>query len=177
MQFIHVQNFEKTQHYRYRNPPWIKQYKSLYDSQVFRALTLEHQAIYAHLQIIASRYGNQIPYDVPKLKELIGLPASKRLNLKPLIDANFIKVTNGAAEGTDGLPGTPEELFIWVVDYFRRYHSEFGWSYETPPIDPRIEKAVQAAGGWERVAALRKNEKDITFMRRDFLAYFKRRTE
>lgn len=168
MKFIHVANFEKLQHYKFRNPPWIKLYKTQFGSKEFRELPLDAQAILTHLQVIASTCGNRIPYDVPWLRGKIGLPRKRKLDLSPLINGNWITVTNGAST-----LGTPAELWDYVLEYHAHYSSEFGWQYDAPEIDPRVERAVLSIGGWQRIADLKRRPKDAKFAKREFIDYFK----
>lgn len=164
--FIHVSNFEQQQHYKFRNPPWIKLHKKQFKSREFLALSLECQAIFTHLQILASEFSNQIPLEPEWLKRKLG--TTRRLNLQPLLKAKLITISNG-----DGPIGNPGELWNYVTSYYMKYRTDFGWLYDAPPMDARIEKAVVSIGGWGRIGYMVEHPKDAAFARREFIDYFK----
>lgn len=95
MQYIHIRHWEKTQHYKFRNPPWIRLYVEILDKydengriKKFRKMTDSAKLTFLMLLCLGSRFKNNIPYENNKnLKELLGV---KSLNLSNLIDAEYI---------------------------------------------------------------------------------------
>lgn len=88
MQFFQVKNFDKFQHYKERNPPWIKVHRSIFDDYEFECL---HDASKLHLMLIwvlASQCDNKIPADPEWLKRKLGV--NGKIDLKPLIDKGFL---------------------------------------------------------------------------------------
>lgn len=63
-QFLSVKNFERYQHYKDRNPPWIKLYWDLLSDEDFVRLDLQNRGLYCLCLLLASRHNNRIPYDV-----------------------------------------------------------------------------------------------------------------
>ena len=61
--YFSVKNFERFQHYKTRNPPWIKLYYALLDDPEFVALSTIHRSYYMMLLLIASRQNNIIRND------------------------------------------------------------------------------------------------------------------
>lgn len=51
---IRVRNWEKFQHYRHRNPPWIKLHRSVLDDDVFQSLMGDDAKLLINLWLIAS---------------------------------------------------------------------------------------------------------------------------
>ena len=88
MQYLSVKNFEKYQHYKHRNPRWIKLYYSLLDDADFLALPDAAQLSYFKLLLIASRTDNRITSEPSYLKRVTR--SRKVLDLKPLFDAGFL---------------------------------------------------------------------------------------
>lgn len=63
IRFYRVRDFEKLQHYKNRNPPWVKLYRELildYEFQQYDEVTRFHSIA---LLILASTTGNKIPND------------------------------------------------------------------------------------------------------------------
>lgn len=58
MAYISIRNWEKYQHYKDRNPPWIKCYTHLLDDDDFLDLSMAERALWIMLLLRASRNGN-----------------------------------------------------------------------------------------------------------------------
>jgi len=63
MEYLMVKNFENYQHYKDRNPAWIKLYNSLLDDYEFCHLPDVSKWHMVGIFLLASRYQNRIPYD------------------------------------------------------------------------------------------------------------------
>ena len=90
MNYIEIKNWEKYQHYKNRNPPWIKLHNSLFDDYDYASLPDDSKLLLISLFLLASRTNNKIPYDVEWIKSkavLIGKP-----NIEPLLDNGFLTV-------------------------------------------------------------------------------------
>ena len=95
MKYIHIRNWEKTQHYKKRNPPWIRLYVEILDKydkdgviKKFRKLPDSAKITLLLLLCLSSRFQNNIPYDGDReLKNMLGV---NTLNLNPLVDSNYI---------------------------------------------------------------------------------------
>lgn len=86
--FLAIKSFEKFQHYRDRNPPWIKLYTALLDDAAFLALPETAQAQLVKLWLLAARMGHPLPNNAKLLSGKIGTP--KVFHLDALIAAGFI---------------------------------------------------------------------------------------
>lgn len=89
MQYLSVKNFEKYQHYKRRNPPWVKLYYALLDDFGFLALPERAQLLYVKLLLIASRTANQIPADVAYLSKVCRSKVLRQ-TVESLIGASFV---------------------------------------------------------------------------------------
>jgi hypothetical protein len=90
MDYFSVKNWEKHQHYKDRNPPWIKLHKDLLHDYEFTCL---QDASKLHLMLIwllASQMDNKIPADSKWLKN--ALHVDEDINLKALSDAGYIDI-------------------------------------------------------------------------------------
>jgi hypothetical protein len=122
--YIKVKNFEQFQHYRERNPIWIKLYYSTLDD-----------------------YENRIPYDLAWIAKKLAL--TDRVKLEPLINAGFITIcdaSNGLASCQQN--DTPEKETEKETDRVRESDLLFELAWQAYPKrsnNPR--KAAKA--GWD----------------------------
>ncbi len=90
MNYIKIIGWEKFQHYKHRNPPWIKLHTSLLDNEEFECLQDASKLLLICLWLFAARKGNgEIPANISYLQKK--LPVRKPIKLQPLIDAGFIE--------------------------------------------------------------------------------------
>jgi hypothetical protein len=88
MRYLRVKNWQEFQHYKDRNPPWIKLHRALLDDYEFARL---QDASKAHLMLIwlfASQKNGAIPEDPAFLKKKLGL--EKEPNLELLINQGLL---------------------------------------------------------------------------------------
>src|SRR4051812_24213953 len=111
--FLAVKGFRKFQHYRDRDPVWIKLYTNLLIDAAFLQLPEVAQAQLMKLWILASQLGNPLPNNPKLLAGKIG--TSGKFHLAAIIDAGFLIATDDPSEesasnsGKDPL-AEPEEV-------------------------------------------------------------------
>lgn len=106
-QFLVVKNFERFQHYKDRNPPWIKfHYATLSDYEV-TSLSDAAQGQLFKFWLLASRYDNLIPYDLKWLKREI--KANGPLQLKELLASGLLAISEQGASAPLDLTRSREE--------------------------------------------------------------------
>ena len=91
MDYIEIVNWDEFQHYKERDPPWIKLYNAVLNKYEFRCLHDDSKLLLFALWLIASRTKNKTPYDLNYIKEQSGVhkrPTSDRI--QELIAAEFI---------------------------------------------------------------------------------------
>ncbi len=88
--YLRVRNFDQFQHYKERNPIWIKLYCSLLDDYDFAQLPDETKFHAIGLMLLASRLNNKFPDDEPWLRAKIN--AEKRIDLEKLLEIEFLEV-------------------------------------------------------------------------------------
>ena len=96
MIYLRVKNWSEFQHYKDRNPPWIKLHRALLDDYEFARL---QDASKAHLMLIwlfASQRDGHIPNDPAFLKKKLGL--EKEPNLQSFIDQGLLIQEQNACE-------------------------------------------------------------------------------
>lgn len=95
MPYLRVKNWEEFQHYKDRNPPWIKLHRALLDNYDFCSLK-DHQK--AHLMLIwihASQNNGLIPHDAKFLERKL---SCNGLDLDILIASGFLSVEQAASK-------------------------------------------------------------------------------
>lgn len=87
-EWLCVKNWMRFQHYKHRNPPWIKLHRSLLDDYEFSCL---QDASKAHLMLIwvfASGHDGKVPNDPAYIQNRLGL--SELPDVQILIDKGFL---------------------------------------------------------------------------------------
>jgi len=94
--YLRVSNFDALQHYKDRNPIWIKLYCSILDDYDFAQLPDETKFHAVGLMLLASRLNNKFPADEVWLRAKIN--AEKEINLNLLLEIQFLEVA-GSEKG------------------------------------------------------------------------------
>ena len=93
MSYISIKNWEKFQHYKNRNPPWIKLHRDLLRDYDFSCLQDASKLHLMLLWLLASQLDNKIPNDPVWIQKQVGLKT--KLNLKDLLNKGFISFDSG----------------------------------------------------------------------------------
>ena len=107
MQYYYIKNWRRFQHYKHRNPPWIKLHQEIFTSADWLALADASKLLMIVCMVLAGRNKGQVPNDPAYIKRVAYL--DKPPNLKPLIDCGFlIEVLADASECVQMLVESPE---------------------------------------------------------------------
>lgn len=87
--YFKVKNWDNFQHYKDRNPPWIKLHNHLLDNYEFECLPDASKAHLLCIWMLASRTQNKMPMDSKWIKRKIG--ASEDVDLQILVKYGFIE--------------------------------------------------------------------------------------
>ncbi len=90
-----VKGWDEFQHYKDRNPPWIKLHNHLLDDYEFEGLGDAAKGHLLCIWMLASRTKNEMPFDEKWITKKIG--ASTKVNLQALVDAEFLIVEHDAS--------------------------------------------------------------------------------
>ena len=83
-----IRNWDKYQHYRDRNPPWVKLHFSLLSSADWVTLSDADRVLLVVCMLLASKSGGEVPGDPGYIQRVAYLP--KRPNLENLIRCGFL---------------------------------------------------------------------------------------
>lgn len=87
--FLSIKNFEKYQHYKHRNPPWIRLYGSLFGDREFLQMPIRARYLYVGLLTLAAQHGNAVRNDCNWIAHRLGMDVSE-VDLKPLYRSGFL---------------------------------------------------------------------------------------
>lgn len=94
MKHFQVRNWTEFQHYKKRNPPWIKLHRSVLDNPDFSCLQDASKLHLILIWLLASQTGNKLPYDEVWLTRKFML--QKKIDLQPLMNNGFIEYASNA---------------------------------------------------------------------------------
>lgn len=96
MEYFSIKNFSKYQHYKDRNPPWIKLHFSLLHDRDFMSLTPSQRWELIGLWLLASQRRNILEYDPRILGDFLG--NHLRIRLESFEKLGFIYRVNKNGE-------------------------------------------------------------------------------
>jgi hypothetical protein len=115
MQYLVVKNWREFQHYKDRNPPWIKLHRAIVDDYAFASLKDKTKAHLMLIWILAAGTEGRIPNDPAFIASRIG--AREAVALEDLVAAGFLLPEDGAAfEPLATLPETPKRANGHALD-------------------------------------------------------------
>ena len=96
MEYLHLKNWEVYQHYKKRNPPWIKLYHSLLDDYEYCQMSDDSKLLLLCFYMLASRTENRIPFDLTWIKRKTMVSCD--IKLDELLGSGYIYISNGCNE-------------------------------------------------------------------------------
>lgn len=87
--FLSIKNFETYQHYKHRNPPWIRLYGALFHDKDFIKLPIASRYLYLGLLTLCARHANRVPNDCAWIAHELCMNESE-IDLKPLYHKKFL---------------------------------------------------------------------------------------
>lgn len=92
--YLQIKNLDEYQHYKDRNPIWIKLHCAILDNYEFSHLPDETKFQAIGLMILAARLSNKLPDDERWLRQKIN--ANTEINLKLLLEIGFLEVVKNS---------------------------------------------------------------------------------
>jgi len=103
MNYLKVKNWEDFQHYKDRDPKWIKLYRSLLDNYEYSLLSDAEKSHIIGIWLLAAKMGNKIPADPKWIQARIG--ATTKINIEKLKTLNFIELYQTIQNDTEEKAG------------------------------------------------------------------------
>jgi hypothetical protein len=92
VQWFRVKNFERFQHYKDRNPPWIKLYATLLEDYEFSQLDDASKAHLMLIWLLAGKHQNRLRLDARWVQARTS--TKQRVNLTKLVESGFLIIIN-----------------------------------------------------------------------------------
>ena len=89
MQYLSVKNLTKYQHYKHRNPPWIKLYREVWTDYTLRQLPVVARLLFLGLSSLAMELENRVPADPRYLSDRLGFKVTLP-DISHLLSSNLI---------------------------------------------------------------------------------------
>lgn len=124
--YFKVKSWGDFQHYKDRNPPWIKLHNHLLDNYEFECLPDASKAHLLCIWMLASRTQNKMPMDPQWIKRKIG--ASENVDLEILVKYGFI-------ETNQPLPIAEHDASKALVSEEKRQRREEAEKIASPKVD------------------------------------------
>lgn len=156
MKHFCVRNWDKFQHYKNRNPPWIKLHTELLENYEFASLQDASKLLAICIWMLAARSDNRIPADVDWIKSKCNLKS--KVDLEPLFSGGFIEwiqelpstehtASNTLAERKQNADseerrdrGETEDVVRVVFDHWKAEHN-----HPKAQIDTKRHKLIREA--------------------------------
>ena len=103
--YIVLLNWDRFQHYKDRDPPWVKLYRDLLTSESWLLGNDESRLVQVASVLIAARYSNRIPYRYDLIKKVSNLDMDEKKFMRAvehLSATNFLEIQEDAS--SDGCP-------------------------------------------------------------------------
>lgn len=146
MKYLRVKNWESFQHYKDRNPPWIKLHRDLLRDYDFICLQDASKMQLMLIWLLASQMDNKIPADPDFIKSQLGLQGE--VDLKELIDKGFLVDDSNLL--ADCKQVAIVETEAETETYRKETETERGVSAKPPsPKKSIIKKGSRISEDWE----------------------------
>jgi hypothetical protein len=106
-EYIVIRNWETFQHYKNRNPPWIKTYTELLSSDEYLGLSGHRRALLHGLWLEYARSHRRLALDTASLSRRLNLRVTSA-DIESLNDAGFIEVSASTAQAPRNQSASPE---------------------------------------------------------------------
>ena len=112
MEFYEIPTWRDYQHYKDRNPPWIKLHYETFNSLSWVAMNDASRVLFIACMLIASRHDGKVPADPEYVKRIAHL--NQKPDFKPLIHNGFLvpasaMLADASTMHTNAIPETETE--------------------------------------------------------------------
>ena len=103
MEYLYIKNWDNYQHYKNRNPPWIKLHAKVLNDRKFTMLPSASRGLLIQLWILASEQEGKVPYDLDEIRFRLRDDSIKLKDIELLRDSGFLN--NGKHVQADASKG------------------------------------------------------------------------
>lgn len=116
-EFLSVKNYDRFQHYKHRNPVWIKLYNEVMDDAAFLGLSDAERGQLMLIWLLASRRDNKIPHDAKAIARAI--QSSGRVDIAKLLALGFLVPWSSASNALAGCEQSDSEALAEYLPHPR----------------------------------------------------------
>lgn len=159
---LKVRNWEQFQHYKDRNPPWIKLHFALLASEDWVTLDDASKLLAVVCMLVASRNNGLVPNNPAYLKRVAYLDRLPKL--KPLIDCGFLEIPQASASAAQAVARPETETDTEKKEALSEtssdqppksskkhiYPEPFEAAWKAYPTTPNMSKS-KALAGWMKL--------------------------
>lgn len=112
--YLKVKNLDRYQHYKDRNPPWVKLHRDFLSDYDLRQCSTQSRLLFACCLILASETGNLIPNDANYLSQRTGLDVQEQ-DITSLIHKGMLLATCKRSASTMLAPSATRSVSVFVL--------------------------------------------------------------
>lgn len=90
MEYITAPTLDKWQHYKKRNPPWIKLHRDIFNDYKYSCLQDASKLHLIMIWLLASQMDNMVPNDPEWIRKKIN--ASENVDVESLVNMGFLEI-------------------------------------------------------------------------------------
>lgn len=165
-----LSNWEEYQHYKHRNPPWVKLHFAMLSGETWVCLDDASRVLAIACMLIASRNDGHIPANPEYVRRVAHL--NKKPNFDLLLSTGFLVVVKDASD----LLADASTMHTNAIPEKSRVETEKRESKSRAPQSPEGEVSKKSFKKWSRdefISEVDKNKGDyLSKMLREFAAYW-----
>lgn len=113
-EFLIIKDWEEYQHYKNRNPPWIKLHANMLNNRKFTSLAQASRGLLMQLWILGSEHEGKVPFDLEEIRFRLRDDSISMDDLILLINKGFFKngkqlIADASTMQADDVPETETE--------------------------------------------------------------------
>jgi hypothetical protein len=89
-EYLQIKNWSEYQHYKKRNPPWIKMHVRILNDRDFMSLSLASKGLLMLLWILGSENNGKVPNDIKEMNFRLRDTNIKQKDIDVLIEQGFL---------------------------------------------------------------------------------------
>lgn len=142
MGYLYVKNWQKFQHYKDRNPPWIKLHRLLLDDYEFASLPDKSKAHLILIWIFASSNEGRVPSDAGFLARK--LATTDTIMLEELISRGFLIPEKGTEQTASSVLAESKQVASNVIALARSRETETEAEKKSPRASHSARRSLPA---------------------------------
>ncbi len=145
MQYLCIKEWDRYQHYKDRNPPWIKLHRELLTSNTWVSMDDASRVLAIAIMLLAAATGNRIPADVGYLQRVAYL--NRKPDWSKLVSVGFIEIIGESDAAStlqaDARQETEQRQSRAETETFVRFWKAYPRKQDKGHAERAFEKAIK----------------------------------